>query len=117
MCVLLGVEEGLVRMVELRYSIEEATSPQGFKGSRLSVENAQMYHAGEYKCTTFSQRSHTVYVLSGKVAIWQSLPVRAIGCCPQLTLTFLLLCQNLSYHICLFDPFIMLFKAPLIHGL
>ncbi|XP_063858564.1 hemicentin-1-like isoform X2 [Scylla paramamosain] len=46
------------------YSIEEATSPQGFKGSRLSVENAHMYHAGEYKCTTFSQRSHTIYVLS-----------------------------------------------------
>ncbi|KAG0711637.1 Basigin [Chionoecetes opilio] len=46
------------------YSIEETRSPQSFIGSRLSVENALLYHAGEYKCTTFSQRSHTVYVLS-----------------------------------------------------
>lgn len=108
----------IITSCNARYSIEEATSPQGFKGSRLSVENAQMYHAGEYKCTTFSQRSHTVYVLSGKVAIWHSLPVRAIGCNPQLILTFPLLCQNLSCHIsaCLI-PFLMLFKSPLIYGL
>nr|XP_027207640.1 hemicentin-2-like [Penaeus vannamei] len=46
------------------YTMEDVAAPQGYVGSRLSVKNALMYHAGEYKCTSFSPRSHTVYVLS-----------------------------------------------------
>lgn len=55
-----------------RYTMEDVAAPQGYVGSRLSVKNALMYHAGEYKCTSFSPRSHTVYVLSGKAAEWGS---------------------------------------------
>ncbi|XP_037780738.1 neuroplastin-like isoform X1 [Penaeus monodon] len=46
------------------YTMEDVAAPQGYVGSRLSVKNALMYHAGEYKCTSFSPRSHMVYVLS-----------------------------------------------------
>ncbi|XP_064094218.1 neuroplastin-like isoform X3 [Macrobrachium nipponense] len=38
--------------------------PDGYVKSNLTVESAHVYHAGEYKCTPFSPRSHSVYVIS-----------------------------------------------------
>lgn len=49
-----------------RYKVEEISAPQGFVGSRLSVLSSLKEHAGEYKCTTFSPLSHSVYILGGK---------------------------------------------------
>ncbi|XP_071516198.1 basigin-like isoform X2 [Panulirus ornatus] len=61
------------------YSMMELPGPQGFIGSRLSVGNAHMYHAGEYKCTSFSPRSHSVYVLSADVLGSESVQVLFVG--------------------------------------
>lgn len=67
------------------------------------MENAHIYHAGEYKCTAFSQRSHTVYVLSGKVP-WQSLLYTALAATLYQTLTLILPGQTPSSQTGLFYP-------------
>ncbi|RXG71210.1 hypothetical protein Avbf_01928 [Armadillidium vulgare] len=52
-----------------RYKVEEISAPQGFVGSRLSVLSSLKEHAGEYKCTTFSPLSHSVYILGADESV------------------------------------------------
>ncbi|XP_068236491.1 neuroplastin-like isoform X1 [Palaemon carinicauda] len=47
------------------YTTMDLPAPDGYLKSNLTVESAHVYHAGEYKCTPFSPRSHSVYVISG----------------------------------------------------
>ncbi|KAK8740147.1 hypothetical protein OTU49_003063, partial [Cherax quadricarinatus] len=61
------------------YSMMELPGPQGFIKSRLSVAKAHMYHAGEYKCTSFSPRSHTVYVLRADLSGTKSVQMLYVG--------------------------------------
>ncbi|KAG7171065.1 Hemicentin-1-like 4 [Homarus americanus] len=61
------------------YSMTEEPGPEGFITSRLSVANAHMYHAGQYKCTSFIPRSHTVFVLSANSSGTESVQVLFVG--------------------------------------
>lgn len=46
--------------------------------AKLSVPQAQHSHSGSYRCTSFYNLSHHVYVLSGKVDIDSQSPLRVV---------------------------------------
>lgn len=44
----------------------EGHGTQGYIVSRLSVVQAHTFHAGEYKCSPLTDKTHSVYVIGGK---------------------------------------------------
>lgn len=45
----------------------EGHGTQGYIVSRLSVVQAHAFHAGEYKCSPLTDKTHSVYVIGGKM--------------------------------------------------
>lgn len=67
-------EQTVIPDTQNKYILEEEKI-NGKIVAKLSVRRAQHSHSGSYRCTSFYNFSHQVYVLSGKVALWNWSPL------------------------------------------